>query len=152
MISVPRRRDSSKRSADSPPLCLLLSLCILLLLLFSLHLHSFSSILMTISAKLHPLFVVYDLVAQSVTGPIITFPSEAVAIRSFSDAVLGSNSVLATHPNDYHFLQVGVIDMTTGKVIPLEEHRLVITPATILELANRDRSILDPAQLEVLNG
>lgn len=95
------------------------------------------------SAKLHSLYVVYDSVAESVSGPVICFPSDAVAIRSFTDAVLGSGSVLALHHKDYALFQNGVIDLNTGIISPLENGlRHVLGATTVIELANREQPSL----------
>lgn len=103
------------------------------------------------SAKLHLLFLVYDLVAESVSGPIITFPSDAVAVRTFSDAVLAPNSILSAHAKDFELRQVGVIDLNTGIIAPLEQHRTILSAQAVLDIANRDQSAL-PLFPEASNG
>lgn len=93
------------------------------------------------NSTLHLLFlyVVYDMVAKAISGPVVQMAGDAVAIRMFSDAVLGPNSVLAMHPDDYQLVKVGCINTSTGQLIPLEDHEVVITARTIVDLANRNQ-------------
>lgn len=88
---------------------------------------------------IHPIFAVYDLVAQSISGPIMAFSAEPVAVRSFSDACLGAGSILASHPKDYHFVQLGTVDLTTGELTSLPTPRLVITAEAVLDIAERSQ-------------
>lgn len=84
--------------------------------------------------RLAALFVVMDSVAQSTTGPIMSFPSDAVAVRTFSDAIRGSNSVLAAHPDDYSLYAVGFLNTDSGILVPLDSPRFVISARSIVDL------------------
>lgn len=71
-------------------------------------------------STLQRLYVVYDSVASCVTGPIMAFPNDAAARRTFQDAVTNSQSSLSSHPSDYSLHYIGDVDMADGTIRPLE--------------------------------
>lgn len=83
-------------------------------------------------------YMVYDSVAGAMSGPIMVYPSDAVAIRDFSDAVRGNGSLLAQHPDDFSLVRVGTID-AVGAIAPLD-HESVITARTVVDIMTREVS------------
>lgn len=61
------------------------------------------------------LFAVRDLKAEAFAAPMAV-PTEGLATRAFTDAVLAPGSVLAKNPEDYILFQIGEYDPNTGLV------------------------------------
>lgn len=57
------------------------------------------------------LFTIYDIVAQTIVGPIIAEVHQAPAIRAFHDALAQPNSLLAQHPGDFTLLLIGELTL-----------------------------------------
>lgn len=71
------------------------------------------------------LYAVYDTVAETVLGGIQMAPTDGVAVRAFSDAIV-SDEQLKQHPGDYCLLFLGDLDLHTGTLVersgvPVEE-------------------------------
>lgn len=64
------------------------------------------------------LFSVYDLVAETIVGPILAEPVAASAIRAFHDALGMKDSTLASHPADFNLLELGEIS-SNGLILPV---------------------------------
>ena len=72
------------------------------------------------------LFQTYDLVAQSIIGPIIITANEGAALRIFTDSLKNPDS-LGKHPEDYQMREIGKIDPDTGELTPCEVRTLALT-------------------------
>lgn len=84
------------------------------------------------------LYLIFDTVADSVSGPLMAFPNDAVARRTFQDALTGQGSILGSHPQDFQLRKVGMIDRQSGEVVgkPFE---VVITGDVIMEAVRREQ-------------
>lgn len=56
------------------------------------------------------LTVVYDRVAEAVTGPVVSTASIGVAVRMFGDVARDERSAIHSHPADYDLVQIGHLD------------------------------------------
>lgn len=61
------------------------------------------------------IYTVFDKVANTIVGSLITEPHDAPAIRAFHDALGHPNSILSQHPADFDLLKVAEIT-DTGEV------------------------------------
>lgn len=68
---------------------------------------------------------IIDTTTQDLVGPLWTFRAEAVAIRTFGDAVRVPNSTVALHLDDMELWQWGWIDTETMETTAAP--RLIIT-------------------------
>lgn len=82
------------------------------------------------------LYIVFDSVAGAMSGPLMVYPSDAVAIRDFADAVRADGSRLARHADDFSLVCVGHVS-DSGDVEGLEK-RTVITARNILDISERE--------------
>lgn len=67
--------------------------------------------------RITKLFQIYDNVANTVVGPIISAPHQASAIRNFTDLLNDPKTTLASHPDDYKLLCIGEQDEETGIIV-----------------------------------
>lgn len=63
-------------------------------------------------------------------------PSTAMAVRSFRDEVLNSESPVHKHPADYVLYELGVFDEELGRFENLEAPRQLIRAQDIKEVSN----------------
>lgn len=70
------------------------------------------------------LYSVFDSAAQAYNTPL-TFQSEGLAIRSFSDAVNKEDSNFRRHAKDYTLFRIGEFDDATGEIKPLSPQAVV---------------------------
>lgn len=87
---------------------------------------------------LKQLYMVYDLVAETVLGGIIQETADAPAIRAFHDALGASESLLAQHPKDFNLLLIGSIT-SDGTVITPNQPTIVATGAAWV--ANKESTL-----------
>lgn len=83
------------------------------------------------------IYVVYDLVAQSVQGGVHCFPHDAVAIRFFRDVMDASDTSLNKHPEDYDLLCVGSLN-SEGPSLFGGEVRTIMTGASIVAVRSQE--------------
>lgn len=102
----------------------------LLLLLISLHTLS--------TLMVHSLYLIFDIKAESTSGPLMSLPNDAVARRTFQDALTGQGSILGSHPEDYELRKVGMIDRVSGEVVG-RPHEVVITGDVIIDAIRRQQ-------------
>lgn len=62
------------------------------------------------------LYMVYDRIAESVTGPMMTGKNDNVICRIFAEAVR-DKAVLGKHPHDYKLLRLGTVE-DDGTITP----------------------------------
>lgn len=55
------------------------------------------------------IYGVFDRVAGSVTGGLMLFAADAVAVRTFGDICRDPNTMMARHPNDYDLVRLGIL-------------------------------------------
>lgn len=92
------------------------------------------------------IYAIYDVVAELITGPLMMLPNDAVARRTFQDAILGEGSRLTSHAADYVLIRLGSVDMWSGQISPVTavlEQDHVISGDVIMELQNRDKETLN---------
>lgn len=69
------------------------------------------------------IYTVYDIVAETIVGPLVLVPSDAAAIRHFSDTASDPKTTVGMHPKDYILITCGNID-SEGNITP--EHRIIL--------------------------
>lgn len=85
------------------------------------------------------IYAAYDRKAQYYL-PLFQTRSDAEAIRSFTEAVVGSETNVAKYPADYDLIGLGSIDMETGQIEPAWPVRLIINGLVALEAAHAERA------------
>lgn len=75
-------------------------------------------------ASSHQVFAVRDRALDAFMQPFFV-QSPGVAVRSFSDEVNRPESPMCNHPDDYDLYHIAEYDESTGKIIPLEDVRMV---------------------------
>lgn len=91
--------------------------------------------------NLQNLFAVYDRQASYYLVPF-SARSEAEALRSFSEAVLTSETPIANYPADFDLVHIGFFDLDTGLVSgsPSGMPRVVINGLQALQASQATRS------------
>nr|QJB18817.1 MAG: nonstructural protein [Microvirus sp.] len=79
------------------------------------------------------LYMVYDLVAETLIGSVILELTDAPAIRAFHDALRTKESLLAQHPADYQLVSLGELNMETGVMVASDGYIVVATGQSWLE-------------------
>lgn len=76
------------------------------------------------------IYCIHDRVANEVFGPVMVLPNDAVAIRTFRDALFQPSS---TNHADYDLYCVGTIDTESGVINPIAEAGAVfgVVPAVV---------------------
>lgn len=64
------------------------------------------------------LYQVYDNVAETVLGPIVSATKDAAAIRNFQEALAHPESNLSKAPGDFDLLALGTQETSNGTVEP----------------------------------
>lgn len=62
------------------------------------------------------LYVIYDLVAESMVGQLLMFAADAAAVRFFGDVCVDPQTMVARHVEDHELRFVGVVDEESGAV------------------------------------
>lgn len=70
------------------------------------------------------LYTVKDIKVGSI-GAVLKFRNDALAIRSFGDAVAQKDSIYNAHPEDFAIICIGEIDEESGIIDPYAVPRLV---------------------------
>lgn len=76
------------------------------------------------------LYVLFDLVAKAIAGPVGMYGHDTAAIRAFSDACEDPQSPLAKHVEDYELRQIGVVNEETCEVF--EEDGELVCPRVVI--------------------
>ena len=66
----------------------------------------------------HKLYVIFDAASDSVIGGVHAFPHDAVAVRMFGEIASNPQTDVCKYPKDFSLRCVGVIDLSTGVIIP----------------------------------
>lgn len=61
---------------------------------------------------------IYDKVSKDVAGGAMIFPHDAVAVRTFGDAIKRENSFIAAHLDDMEMHRYGWLDTDTLTIAP----------------------------------
>lgn len=56
------------------------------------------------------IYVVWDLIAQAMAGPIFTHRHDAPAVREFTEVLGNPQTTLGKNPSDYNLLRLGEIN------------------------------------------
>lgn len=92
------------------------------------------------------LYQLFDKVADTVEGPVLTFGVDAPAVRMFHDLLMDERTGPGRHPGDYELLCVGSQD-STGVIAPCG--RIVVaTGASFVEGKMREAAAQTKLQLE----
>lgn len=89
------------------------------------------------------LYAIYDTRAGDIMGQILQLQShDAVAIRDFTDIVLGANSRLAMHPDDYALVELGELETehsanSETPVLHAGQPRIVVRASEIIDMQKR---------------
>lgn len=87
------------------------------------------------------IYAIYDRKAQYYLPPF-TVRSDADAHRTFTEAVMSSDTPISQYPADFDLIRVGSIDLESGMLAPTESGMpvLMINGLVCLEVAQRERS------------
>lgn len=85
------------------------------------------------------IFAAYDRKAQYYL-PLFQSRSEAEAIRSFSEAVISSESPVSRYPAEFDLVCLGQVDLETGSITPMHPVGLVINGLVALQAAQAERA------------
>lgn len=77
------------------------------------------------------LFCVFDNKANEMMGGVQIQKHDALAIRTFTDAIKHPESRLVLHPDDYELRKLGYINTESGQIDP-QTPEVVITAAQII--------------------
>lgn len=69
------------------------------------------------------IFSVYDVKTQAYMTPFFS-ATPGSAIRSFTDAAVNPDSIVAAHPEDFHLYEIGEFNDQTGELGSHEPHAL----------------------------
>ncbi|UPW41952.1 nonstructural protein [Dipodfec virus RodF1_59] len=58
--------------------------------------------------------------------------NDQVAYRNFEHAIMTTPSIISSHCHDFTLYQIGTFDSETGRITPLESHKLVVDGNAIL--------------------
>lgn len=83
------------------------------------------------------IYHLYDKVAQTVVGGIITANNDNVAMRDFTDALKNPQSVLHTHPEDFNLLVLGHLE-DDGTLVPCPGGPMVVSTGQAWALAQAE--------------
>lgn len=78
------------------------------------------------------LYVIRDVLAESIVGGLLLFPTDAPAVRFFGDVINEPKSSVSAHPNDHVLTYLGSIDETDGRIDVSDAPRDVITGASYI--------------------
>lgn len=85
------------------------------------------------------LYCAYDRKAQYYL-PVFQARSDADAIRSFTEAVVSSDSNVSKYPADYDLVSLGRMDQETGQIEPQFPCRLLLNGLVALQNSQAERS------------
>lgn len=100
------------------------------------------------------IYAIYDRKAQYYLPPF-TVRGDADAHRTFTEAVMTSETPISQYPADFDLVRVGSIDLESGLLATPENGMpvLLINGLVCLEVAQRERrrynAILNPSQEEI---
>lgn len=63
--------------------------------------------------------------ASNTCLPPMTFQSERDAIHAFTDAANDPQTNISKYPADFTLLQIGHFDPRSGKIKPLDDHKII---------------------------
>lgn len=84
------------------------------------------------------IYSVYDRKAQYYLPPFYA-DSNVQALRSFTEAVVTSDTDISRYPSDFDLVGLGHIDLITGKVTSLTHVDLIINGLVALQQAQEER-------------
>lgn len=85
------------------------------------------------------IFSTFDRKAQNYLG-VFTVRSEAEAIRSFTEAVMTSETPISQYPADFDLHRMGSVDMESGEITPEYPPYPVVNGLVCLTQAHSERS------------
>ena len=85
------------------------------------------------------IFAVYDRKAQYYLPPF-TDQYEANAIRTFTEAVMTSETPLSQYPADFDLVHLGTMDVRDGDLVALGHANILVNGLVALESAQRERA------------
>lgn len=85
------------------------------------------------------IYAAYDRKAQYYL-PLFQTRSDAEAIRSFTEAVVSSDTNVAKYPADYDLVRLGQLDMETGEITPQWPVGLMINGLVALQASQAERA------------
>lgn len=71
------------------------------------------------------LYVLLDVLAETVTGQVLSFPSDAAAVRFFADVLADTKTLPGAHPDHFNLYRVGQMNDATGAIKALKVPTLV---------------------------
>lgn len=85
------------------------------------------------------LYAAYDRKAEYYL-PVFQTKSEGEAIRSFTEAVVNSETPLSRYPAEYDLCHLGDMDMETGEIFPKFPVGLIINGLVAMQAAHAERA------------
>lgn len=92
------------------------------------------------------IYAIFDEVAQQLFGPIMVLPNDAVARRTFQDALFTPGAIMTTHPQDFTLFHLGSLNLETGLITPRSEAPtqdnacVIIAGDVLVELTNNRKA------------
>lgn len=85
----------------------------------------------------HYIFSVYD--KKSMTyGPVTAVQNKIIALRDFEQAVLNGGNLLAQYPHDFCLVNLGTLDIESGKLTSFEMPIIELEAASIIKPAEKE--------------
>jgi len=89
------------------------------------------------------LFAVRDVKADTFGAPM-AIPTEGLAVRSFTEAVLAPNSDLAKYKEDYMLYEIGTYEPNCGLVTALPVPRFIVSASSVYDSHQASRAKVEP--------
>lgn len=77
------------------------------------------------------LYVLLDVLAETVTGQVLSFPSDAAATRFFADVLSDPKTLPGAHPDHFNLYRVGELNDATGALKALKVPTLVESGSSV---------------------
>lgn len=65
------------------------------------------------------IYAVMDKAALAITGGLMVFPADAVAVRTFGDVCMDDQSMVSKHIGDFDLVRLGTL-MDDGSIVDVE--------------------------------
>ena len=73
-------------------------------------------------------YSVYDVKADAYITPFF-LPTDAMAIRAFTDCVSDPGHRFGAHPEDYTLYKIGVFDISSGQILDIDQNEALAVTA-----------------------
>lgn len=98
----------------------------------------------------HGIYCIWDRKA-GIALPAFSSQNDTSAVRTFTEAVMTSETPVSQYPADFDLMRIGTVDLETGTLTGLNPSDLLINGLVALTDAQRERSryqrILNPSEV-----